>query len=245
MSAPATAAGQLIPADGAAGDLGRQRLGARAGAAGDDDLADPVRAQVLCGQGRDLAGAHHQHAPPFQPAEDLARQLDGGKAHRDRAFAERRLGSHPLADPEGRLEQARQQGADALPVGGDLERVLDLAQDLRLADDHGIEAGRHAKQVPRRVAVRPLEQVRHERLGLHPVIAGQELDDFSARLQRIVAGDVDLRAVAGREQHRLRGRGARRQCLHGRAEIAGREVQPLPQLDRRRPVTHAQQEKMH
>ena len=150
-----------------------------------------------------------------------------------------------LPTPNDDWKRRVSKGPTHCRVGGHLERVLDLAEDLRLADDQRVETGRHAEQVPRGVAVRPLEEVRHERVGRHAVVAGQELDDLGARLQRVVAGDVDLRSVAGREQHGLGGRRPRGQCLHRRAEIAGREVQPLAQLDRRRLVAHAQQEEVH
>ena len=49
--------------------------------------------------------------------------------------------------------------------GGGLERVLHLAEDLRLADDERIEAGGHAEQVPRRLVVVEREQMRREGVG--------------------------------------------------------------------------------
>ena len=55
---------------------GRGQRFACAGAAGDSDLADALRAQMFGGQRADLAGADDQHAPAFEAPEDLARQRD-------------------------------------------------------------------------------------------------------------------------------------------------------------------------
>ena len=68
-------------------------------------------------------------------------------------FAERRLGAHALADAERPVKQLAQQRPGAVPLGRGLERVLHLAEDLRLADDQRVEAGRDAEQVPRRLGV--------------------------------------------------------------------------------------------
>ena len=177
----------------------------------------------------DLSGAHHQHASALQPAEDLARQRHRGVAHRHGAFAERGLAAHALADAERPVKQPAQHRPGALALGRHLERVLHLAQDLRLADDQRVEARRHPEQVPRRRRSFELEQVRHERVGASWWYWLRNSTISRRGLRRIVAGDVDLGAVAGREHHRLGGRGSRGQRLHRRAEIAAREVELLPQ----------------
>ena len=112
-----------------------------------DDVADALRAQVLRGQRADLAGADDQHAAPVEAAEDLPRQRDRGEADRHRAFAERGFGAHALADAERPVEQLAEQRPGAAALGGRLERVLHLAEDLRLADDQRIEAGGDAEQM--------------------------------------------------------------------------------------------------
>ena len=119
-----------------------------------DDLPDLLRLQVHAGQLGHLAGAEDQHVEPLQVAEDLLRQRDRRVADRHGAFAEAGLGAHALADGERRVN-SRLVSAPvtwrSLAFG---VRVLDLAEDLRLADDQRIEAGGDAKQVPRGSAPR-------------------------------------------------------------------------------------------
>ena len=78
-----------------------------------------------------------------------------------------------------------------------------------------------------------------------PVILAQEPDHLLTRACRVVAGDVDLGSVAGRQHDGLGGRRPRGERLDGRAHVAAREVEPLSQVDRRRPVAHAEKDDMH
>src|SRR5687768_10741537 len=94
------------------------------------------------GQAADLAGADDQHAAPLQAAEDFPRQRDRREADRHRAFAERGLRSHALADAERPVEYLVEQRTRALALRRDLEGVLHLPEDLRLADDQRVEPGR-------------------------------------------------------------------------------------------------------
>ena len=103
---------------------------------------------MLRGQRADLAGADDEHAPALEAAEDLSRERDRGEADRHRAFAERRFGAHALADAERPVKQLAQQRAGAVAFRGGLERVLHLAENLRLADDERIESGGDAEQMP-------------------------------------------------------------------------------------------------
>ena len=126
-------------------------------------LGDALAAQVLRRQRADFAGADHEHASSFEAAENLSRERDRGEADRYGPFAERRLAADPLADAERPVERLAQERSGAVPFASrDLERILDLAQYLRLADDERIESRRHAKQMPRRRHVAMREQVRQE-----------------------------------------------------------------------------------
>ena len=153
---------QLFPGNRATADCRGQRLGVGRGAARDRDLADALRAQVLRRQRADLAGADDQDAPALEPAEDLSRQLHRREADRHRALAERRLAADALADVERPVKQLAQHRAGAAPFRRGLERVLDLPEDLRLADDQRVEAGGDAEQMLRRVGVGEREQMRRE-----------------------------------------------------------------------------------
>ena len=126
-----------------------------------------------------------------------------------------------------------------------LKRLLDLPEDLRLADDDRIEPGGHPEQMASGLVVLAGEQVRHEHIVRDLVVIGEKADDVLAGPFRIGARDVDLGPVAGRQHHRLRRREPRRQRFDGGADVAAGEVQPLAQVDRRGPVTDAYQEEMH
>ena len=64
------------------------------------------------------------------------------------------LGAHPLGAPERRRADCEQLAPGGAQLLRPLEGVLHLAEDLRLADDHRVEAGGDPEQVDqRRLAV--------------------------------------------------------------------------------------------
>ena len=87
--------------------------------------------------------------------------------------------------------------------------------------------------------------MRTEGLARQMVIVTQKLNDLGSRAREILADYVDLGTIARREDHRFGRRGAGRKRFDGRSYIPAREVETLAQLDRRRSMTHAEQEKMH
>ena len=107
-----------------------------------------------------LAGTHEQHPLVVEPLEHTAGKIGDGHARdRDPLTAQRRLRRHPLRRTERRLKHAGRERTGGLAVLGDGPRLLDLREDLRLAEHHAVEAGRHAKQVPHhRLVVLPREQ---------------------------------------------------------------------------------------
>ena len=150
---------------------------------------------------------------PFRSPKIFLRQRGGREADRHRALGERRLGAHPLADGERPREHLVEHRADGALVGRCRVRLLHLPEDLRLADDERVEAGRHAEQVLRRRRPSHLsyrcgsDRGAVERRGSRRGSASR-----SARAPpHVVARDVDLGAVARREHHRSRGRRARRE----------------------------------
>ena len=110
-----------------------------------------LRAQVDAGELGHLAGAEDEDAQAGEVAEDLPRQLDRGVADRDGAFGEPGFVPHALADREGGVKQAMGHGAREVQVARGGVRRLDLTENLRLADDERVEAGRHAEEMARRV----------------------------------------------------------------------------------------------
>ena len=130
-------------------------------------------------------------------------------------------------------------------VGRDGVRVLHLAENLRLAHDERIEAGGDAEQMARDVEVGDVVDVRRDVARRDAVEVADEAHQILARRGRLVAGDVELGAVAGRDDDRF----ARRSALGERAERVGDaarlEVDPLAQLDRRGAMADSHKQKLH
>ena len=127
---------------------------ARGARAVGDGQRRAVRAQRARRQLGHLAGADDQHAPPVEAAEHLARELDRHRADRHRVARDRGLAPHAPRDAERALRSRRSGSAPAVPVlHGGVVRLLDLPQDLRLADDQRIQAGGDAEQVVHRLGV--------------------------------------------------------------------------------------------
>ena len=192
-----------------------------------------------------LPGPHEQRPQVAELAEDLARERDRRVADRYRALAEPGLGAHALAGAEGPVEQPVEEDAGVLLLRGDRERVLDLAEYLRLAHDERVEAGRHAEQMAGDVGVRAGVQVGRD-LGLrHVVEPAHEGGEGRARALRIVADDVDLRPVARRQDDDLAQSGKLGQLGQRMRDAAPREVDPFAQIDRRAVMACAEQEQVH
>ena len=146
----------------------------------------------------------------------------------------------PLDDPD------RPRIAFRCPTDGALLAPgtgVNVAVDA--TDDQGVETRGDAKQVARGFGVVHGEEVGCESIARQSVVLAQEVHQLFPRALGIVARDVDLRPVAGREHHRFGRRWTRRQRLDRRAEITAREIEAFPQVDGRRLVTHAEQEEMH
>ena len=82
------AVGEIVPRDAAPVYRGGQHIRMRRRAAGHEDLAHAVGAQMLGRQRADLARPDDEHPPAGELTEDLSRERDGGEADRYRAFAE-------------------------------------------------------------------------------------------------------------------------------------------------------------
>ena len=141
----------------------------------------PWLAEVLCGQRADFAGADDEHASALQSAEDLPGEGDRCKADRYCALAKRRLRAHALADTEGPVEGLAEERASAAALGGRLERILHLPENLRLTDHERVEPGGDAEQMVRRRGVFMGEQMRQKRLARELVVVAEKYDQLFAR----------------------------------------------------------------
>src|SRR5207248_1965003 len=104
--------------------------------AGDGDVDEEDRA---------AAARPHRGLEVHAAAERLRR---AGGADGDGAAADFGFRARALAGGEGVLKEGMNERAAGPGVLRALERLLHLRQDLRLADDHRVEAGSDAEEVP-------------------------------------------------------------------------------------------------
>ncbi len=163
------------------------------GAVGDQQPLHPGLAQVFGGQFDGLAGTDQQHGRVFQPRERILRQPHRGRGHRNRVGADAGIGTGALGHRERLLEQPVQVLADGAVVARQRPGVLDLAQDLRLAQHHRVQPGGNAEQVAHRGGVAVLVQIALQVAGVAFQPARQVL--------AVLGHGIQFGAVAGGQQH--------------------------------------------
>src|SRR5579884_2694639 len=115
--------------------------------------------EVFRGELAHFAGANDHDGMAAQGAEDGAGELDRGVAYRDCHLADAGFRAHALGDAEGAGEDVFEKAADRTFRSRERVRGLDLAEDLGLADDHGVETGSDAEEMTNGVAVFQAVQV--------------------------------------------------------------------------------------
>src|SRR5690606_15804751 len=118
-----------------------------------DDEVGALRAQVSRGERAHLAGAEEEASLVGELAEDLAGELDGDVGERYGVLSDAGLIAHALGDGEGLSQAAVEVLADGVDGAGLAVALLELAEDLGLTDDHGVEAGGDAEDVSHGVEV--------------------------------------------------------------------------------------------
>ena len=114
---------------------------------------------------------------PCKRAEDLAGEVDGDGGDGDGRAADLGLGADALGDGEGALQERLERGGDGADLAGDGVGLLDLAEDLRLADDHGVERGGDAEEMADGLALAELVEVRLDGLGGDGEVLVQEAEE--------------------------------------------------------------------
>ncbi len=178
-----------------------------------------------------LARADQQRGVGLEIAEDLFGQAHRREGHRDRAAADGGVGAHLFGDVEGVLEQPAQRPPDGTRAAGGAEGVLDLAEDLRLAEDQRIQAARHAQDVAHALVVFMDVGVRADGVGLQPVEVAQP-DDQLFRIETVQSA-VEFGAVAGRDDGGLTDGRTGQQVFERFIDAVGGEGDLFTNLDRR------------
>ena len=206
---------QPIPRLGGGPDLPGERPRLLRRSVGHEDPVRPQIAQRLGRQRAHLAGAHQQHGAIPQVSEDLLDQFHRDLGDAAGAPGDLGLAADPLGGGEGPVAEARHERSRALRGGGQAVGLLHLAEDLGLADDHGVEAGRHAEEVTDRVPARVRVEV--------PFGVGGPLQEEAARLLERLPVHVALDPVAGGDHHGLAHAGPPGQAGHGVLELVAAE----------------------
>ena len=187
-----------------------------------------------------LAGADEQHLRLAQVLEQLGGQAHRRGRHADRMAADLGRAAHFLGDRERALEHLLQRRAERAGAVGLAHRLLELAEDLRLAEHHRIEPARDAEGVARRRAAFEHVGVRARSVGVAtpPTPASQSTAGATCAASR---ADVELGAVAGRDDRDLADPlQATRASLQRGRELLGREREAAAQVERRGRVVEAE-----
>ncbi len=139
----------------ACGEVARTRFGPIR----DEERGGAVLDEVAHGELGHLAGADDEDLLALEAAEDLAREVDGNGGDGDAGGADAGLGADPFGDVEGALQQWVERGGDGADLASYAPGLLDLAEDLGLADDERIERTGDAEEVADGLALAVLVDV--------------------------------------------------------------------------------------
>jgi hypothetical protein len=119
--------------------------------------------------------------------------------------------------------------------------LLELPEDLRLAEHHRIETARDAECVLTACASGKAIQVRFEVLGAHAVIVREPRNGIA----RLIGAAVDLRAVARRDDRSFLDALLRDEIAQGLHQAFGVENHPLAHIERRGLVVQTESKDLH
>ena len=233
---------EVVELDGLAVELLRQADGAFVGAVGDEDRGAAVGHQVAGGEFAHLAGADDEDVLALQRAENLFGQFHRDRGDRDRRRSNGGLAAHALGDGEGAAEELVELSANRTDGAGGGIGFLHLAENLRFADDHRIEARSYAEQVPHRIFFAKFVEMRVEFVSREMKVVVQE----SAQVGVAVGGvGHDLHAIAGGDDHAFFDPGIGGELAAGVGQARLRDRQALADFERRALVIHANELKSH
>ena len=128
---------------------------------------------------------------------------------------------------------------------GQVIRLLELAKNFRLADHHGIQSARHLEEMVQAHGLRQLIQFIPQFTGEGVVGDEKFLQLRKRRFRRQGRGYVNLHAVTGGENCRLRGHPRIPQRLQRRGNLLPGKGESLAQFHWRGAVTQSNDYKAH
>src|SRR5205823_4837313 len=115
----------------------------------------------------------------------------------------------------------------------------------RLADDQRIEPGGDPKEMPRDVEIFHAVYVRLHFRRLDAMEAADECDEIVPRARGVLAGGVELGAIARRHDDRFPRRAERADFTERRGNAARLEVELFAQFDRRGAMADSDEQDVH
>ena len=169
----------------------------------DGDVGDPATLGRLQRLQPDSTRSDDENVLLAKIAQRAFGEREGHRARGRRVRADRGLRASAAAGRDRGAEEERQPGPDRSGRPAGVERVTDLAEDLRLAEDERVEARCDAAEVARDVLSRVHVEVVEQELARDVVRRRERVDELVARV--VDAGGqprVELDAVT-RLQHRV------------------------------------------
>ena len=193
--------GQLLKGDGPAVELFGQLLAAREGAVGYQNFIYTGLQQVGGRQFGHFARAHQQGLVGMHIPEDSFSQLHCRVADGYGAGGHGSFRAHPFGYGKCLVQQAVENHARGMAVHSLAVGVLQLTQDLGFAQDHGIQAGGHGKQMAHGFQVLMNVDVRPEFVGFRAARPGPAFQHLAGHVAR--ARGQQFHAITGGKNHGL------------------------------------------
>ena len=182
----------------------RETIGTVERAIRDEDFADACVRERDRHALTDVARSEHEHPTSRKATEVVA-------GHRDCRHRHRRGVTGSPVSVRTRLPTSSAWRKSAFSVAravpwpfADLPRVAYLPEDLGLAEHGRVETRCNREEVPRGTLVEVAVEVVGQLVGTQAGVVGDEVADVGVRAVEPLGDDVDLGAVAGRQQRRPR-----------------------------------------
>ena len=177
-----------------------------------------------------------------EASENPFGQLDRRRADRDRAARDGRLRAHFFRDVKGALKQLVQMPRSRAAAARRSVGFFHLTENLRLADDHGVQPAHDAEKMPdgaRRGVPEKCFAFRGGSACRHEIAHGRE------PVLGVFRRHVEFHAIAGRDDHRFTEAGHSRKLCRDARQLAIGNGETLPHFDGRGVMTEAEADDLH
>jgi len=227
---------EILELDGLTVEPLRQSDGAFVGAIGDKDRSAAMRHQMPGREFAHLARPDDENVLALQRTENLLGQFHRDRSNGNRRRSHRSLAAHAFGDGKGASEELIELSSNRADGAGGCIGLFHLPQNLRFADHHRIQARSHTEDVPYRLFLAELIQMRIQFGGGKVKVVVQK----AAQVRRAVAGVSDhFHAIAGGNNHALFHAGMRGEIAAAIRKLRFRNRQSLPHFERSALVIHA------